>query len=103
MSDYIATLPVDDEPLPESEKKLMNSLLTDDTNPKSTFTKFVQELKMPILFGILFVVLGSSTTGDIIASLVPYAKSSEMSSLVARAFLFAVLVFMYNNLHIVMK
>lgn len=102
MSDYIATLPVDDEPLPESEKQLMNSLLTDSTE-KPTFTKFVQELKMPILFGILFVVLASNTTGDIIASLVPYAKSSEMSSLVSRAFLFAVLVFMYNNLHIVMK
>lgn len=98
MSDYIATLPVDDEPVPPDERYLVDTLFK---GKKTPIGNFLRDLKQPLVAGILFALLSNSTVTQIIRDAVPYAKSSEISLLIFKTFLFVVFLYLYNNLHLV--
>lgn len=100
MSDYIATLPVDDDPVPPDERHLVDALFV---GKNTSMGNLLKDLKQPVIAGILFALLSNSTVTQVIRDAVPYAKSSEMSLLLFKTFLFVVLLYLYNNLHLVTR
>lgn len=100
MSDYIQSLPTDDTPVTSVENEIVNDILKNDT---SLIFKLLTDMKEPILGGILFVFLNLPVVKDFIESMVPYAKSSEISSLLFRLVVFIILFFFLKNLALVIK
>jgi hypothetical protein len=101
MSDYIQSLPTDEEPIPPDQKQIIDSILVDDK--KSSIQYFMHELKLPLIVGIFTILIFNNKITDIIKDLVPYTRKSETSLLVFRTFIMMVLVFFYLNIGIVMK
>jgi hypothetical protein len=96
MSDIINTLPVDEEPLGVDEQQILSQILASN---RTGFHGFMTDIKMPIIYGALFLAM-SLPFVDPIVSLIPYAKSSKMSLLVTKTFLFIVFGFIINNLEL---
>lgn len=90
MSDFIETLPVDNEPLSYYDSHILNDLL------KSNYTlqMFINEIKDAIVVGILFVLMTLSK--EFIDNTIPYAKSSYLSSILFRAVFIAILFQIYQ-------
>jgi hypothetical protein len=100
MSDYIASLPTDETPLTTSESELVEEILKKDTG---MVYKLLKDLQDPLFGGILFILLNLPFVKSMIEEFVPYAKSSEVSSLLFRVLLFVVLFFFFKNLGLVIK
>ena len=100
MSDFIESLPTDNGPVRSDEEEILGEILKND---KTSFQKFIGDLKDPILGGVLFIVLNIPFVKQLISDFVPYAKSSEMSSLVFRLVLFVVLFFLIQNINLIQK
>ena len=100
MADYIESLPTDDAPLNSDEVQVMNTLFKKDAN---MIQKCLNEIKLPLIVAIVFILLSTSHVTDFIRNTVPYAKSSETSLLAFKTLLFMVIVFIYNNCNLVMK
>lgn len=100
MSDYIQSLPTDETPVTSVETEIVNDILKNDT---SLIFKLLSDMKDPLLGGILFVFLNLTPVKDFIESIVPYAKSSEISSLIFRLIVFVILFFFLKNLALVVK
>lgn len=99
MSDYIATLPVDDEPVTPDDRYLANTLF--GNNKRSILGSLLRDLKQPLVAGVLFAILSNSTVTQLIRDVIPYAKSSEISLLIFKTSMFIILMYLYNNLHLV--
>ncbi len=100
MSDYIATLPVDDDPIPSNEKYLADNLFK---TRNTTMSRVLNDLKLPFVAGLLFVMLSNTYVSQLIRDTIPYAKSSEVSLLIFKTSVFVVLLYLYTNLHLVKK
>jgi hypothetical protein len=98
--DYIESLPTDNEPLNPEEKQFAETILQKDA---TKFHKFLAELKLPLIIGILFLIINSPQVSNFLRDNVAYAKSSEMSLLCFKAALFMTAVFIYNNVNYIMK
>lgn len=95
-SDIISSLPVDDEPLGYEEQQILSQIL--ETN-SSGFHRFIADLKMPIIYGALFLAL-SLPFVDPIISMIPYAKTSKMSLLFTKTFMFIAAGFIITNMEL---
>ena len=100
MVDNIESLPTDSEPMTESEKEVMDTILKKDA---TKLQKFIYELKLPLIAGILFILINSPQVTDFIKSTVRYAGSSETSMLCFKAVLFMLSIFVYNNIGYIVK
>lgn len=100
MSDYIESLPTDDLPLNSTETKFMENILKND---KTSFELFLSEMKLVLIFGVLFLIINTPQVSDFIQNTIPYANSSKMSLLCFKCLLFMLLVFIYNNCNLVMR
>lgn len=100
MSDFIATLPVDNEPIPPDENRLLEQILS----PNSfRFQAFLNDLKIPLLAGFIFLIISNSTVRKFISDTIPYAKSSETSLSIVQGFIIVIILYLINNLSSVMK
>jgi hypothetical protein len=95
MSDFIDFLPTDDAPLTPSEQLVMNTILP---SPTDGLQNLLQDLKMPVLFGLAFLIINLPQVSDLIKNTVPYANSSDLSLLLFKTALFVLVVFLCNNL-----
>ena len=100
MSDIIESLPTDNDPLESEEKYIIETILQKDA---TKFQKFIHEIKLPIIAGILFLLINSPQVSSFLKDNVSYARSSDMSLLCFKAAIFMVALFIYSNLHYVMK
>lgn len=96
MTDFIDSLPVDDEPLGTEEQQILSQILNAN---KGGFHGFMTDIKMPIVYGSLFLAL-SLPFVDPIIELIPYAKSSKMSLLVTKTLIFIIIGFIITNLEL---
>jgi hypothetical protein len=97
--DYIESLPTDNEPLKPEEKEIVDTILKKDA---TKFQKFIQELKLPLIAGIVFLIINSPQVSNFLRDNIAYARSSEMSLLCLKTVLFMIFVFIYTNLHYIM-
>ncbi len=98
MSDYIATLPVDNEPLPPDQQHLIDDLSLQN---RFKFARLLSELKGPLILCAIFFLINHPVVSTMIQDSSSYAKSSEFSLLIVKTVLFLVFVFLYNNVHLV--
>lgn len=98
--DYIDSLPTDEEPLKPEEKHIADTILKKDA---TKFQTFIQELKLPLFVGIVFLVINSPQVSDFLRDNIAYARSSSMSLLCLKAVIMMIVVFIYNNLYYLMK
>lgn len=91
---------MDDIPISSEDKEILDNIMKKDL---STFEKFLSELKQPVLAGILFVIISTPQVSDFMLNTIPYARSSAVSLLCLKAFVFVVLLFLYNNSAFLMK
>lgn len=95
MSDYIQTLPSDNDPVQPFEREIFDEILKND---KSTLQVILHDFKDPLLGGILFILLSLPFVEKSIQAFVPYANSSPTSSLVFRLLLFILLFYIAKNI-----
>ena len=100
MGDYINSLPTDDEPLNSKEQEFLDSLFRNDS---TTFQKLVNELREPLVAGILFLLLNVPQVTEFLKTTVPYANSSETSLLCFKTLLFVILLLLYNNSDLIFR
>jgi hypothetical protein len=98
MADPLHSLPTDTTPLAPEESRLLNELLHP---PKQTFHHFINDLKQPLLFALLFMLFSQSQTTIFFQSFIPYLRESPYSVLLFKAALFGLLVFLIQNVQIV--
>lgn len=96
MSDFIATLPVDEHPMTQDEKHFLSQVLQ-ETSSTLTIKSFISELRIPLIVGILFLILGMPQVSEFIRASVPYARSSDSSLLIFKTGLIIVLIFVIIN------
>jgi len=85
MGDPLQTLPTDKEPMNPHEQILLNAIFKEET---SSITKLFQEMRIPIIAGILFLVLSIPQTSVMLKSVVPYVSKSEVSLVLFKTILF---------------
>jgi len=95
--DYISTLPVYDSPVPQEHSILIDTI-TQQPN-KTTIHRFFNELRLPIIFGIVFFILSLPYGSEVIQSLIPYTRKRELSLLVVKTAFFVLIAFIltYNK------
>ncbi len=98
--DYIESLPVDNHPLKPEESVLIDTILKTDG---SAFQRILNELKTPLVSGILFLVLNSSPIEALLKDTIPYARSSDASLLCLKTIVFILLLFAFNNVCYALK
>ena len=94
MSDYIESLPTDEIPLSEPESVLLYNILKSDDSP---FKRILSELRDPLIIGCLFIIMNLPQITDIIASIVPYSKTSTSAMLGIKCFIIIIIWFIYKN------
>lgn len=99
MTDYIHFLPTDDNPINPVEKQVFANILNSNTS-STQLHSFINELKQPLLVGIVFMLLNTEQSNTLIESVVGYARSSKTSLLLFKTFLFIVIYFVWQNIAI---
>ena len=92
MGDYINILPTDDDPVNIEDMTIVNSIFKENIE---SFSSFMDKMKSPALIGALFFLITSDSIADIIKHIIPYAKSSNLSFLISRTAIFALLYFIF--------
>lgn len=104
MSDYIATLPVDDEPLPPDERYMAEQIFSrNPPTPSAALGTLLAELRGPVITGALFAVFSMSFVTNTIRDIIPYTKSSELSLILFKTVVFVILIYVMNNLHLLRR
>ncbi len=98
--DYIESLPTDNEPIDSEERQLMDKILEKDA---PAFQRLIQELKLPIVAGLLFMIVNNPQITEFFKTSVPYTRTSEMSMLCFKTLLFTVALFLYININHLLK
>lgn len=95
--DYITTLPVDDSPISQEHVRIID-LITRTTDEKTIY-QFFNELRLPIVFGIVFFVLSLPYGSDVIRSIIPYTQKKELSLIIVKTLFFVLVAFIltYNK------
>ncbi len=79
--DIIRSLPTDDiEPTP-IEMEIVNQIFK---QRKSTFSKFLEDLKEPLIVGALFILFNLPYISNIIISVIPLTTNSSMILLIVK-------------------
>lgn len=94
MSDYLETLPTDNDPVSSEEKEIFNMVLQNDTKG---FQNLLTEFKTPIVIGAFFVLISMPQVSEFIKNTISYTKTSETSMLIFKTLLMVVFVFVYMN------
>jgi len=92
--DYINSLPTDDEPLNPDEKQISDIIFRDDA---SIVHKFISDLKLPLISGIIFLIINSAFVSDFLQSNIAYVRKSNMSLLCLKTILFMICIFVLMN------
>ncbi len=95
MTDSLDTLPVDELPVRPQDQPYLNVLI--QQKKKSTVQSFFQDLKKPIVLGILFMVISTPTFHRFIQSMIPYTQKSDLSVLMAKTVLFIGMVYLLGQ------
>lgn len=95
MSDTLASLPVDEEPVSNDEQQILDKIMQQDQNKLS---KLIQLFKLPGIAGLLFFTLHTQWFTQMTRTSLPYAASSEFSMLVFKTGLFVVALFVYIHM-----
>lgn len=91
MADYIKSLPTDEEKLGIHETFIMNTLLSNTQASEPILHKILAEIKEPIKFSVIFVLLQIPFIDEFIKSAVPYTSKHPYSLLIFKAVVFIVL------------
>lgn len=94
MSDFIQSLPTDDNPLSAEESKILKNILKQDVSP---LHNILIEFKFPLICGIIFFIFNNTNLNDIIKMSVPYANNSDTSLLFIKTIFFIIIVFITQN------
>jgi len=100
MGDYIDSLPVDDTFPDPLDSKILDSLFKNDS---SKLQQFFSDIKDPLVFGIIFILLGTPQATQLFKSTVNYTNTSDISMLCFKAVVFVALVYFYSNISLVIK
>ena len=100
MGDYIDSLPVDDTLPDPSDSKILDTLFKNDSGK---LQQFFSDIKDPLVFGIIFLLLGTPQVTQLLKSTVKYTNNSEVSMLCFKAVVFVALVYFYSNISLVIK
>ena len=94
MSDYIMSLPTDDQPMNPEESHLFDSII----KPGSmNFHDLLFDFKDSIILGGVFFAMNMDGMDGFIQNIIPYAKSSPTSLLVCKTLLFIIIAFLLRN------
>jgi hypothetical protein len=99
MSDYIQSLPEDEIPIKVEDRELLETILRKDN---SKLEKFIHELKLPILAGILFLIMSMPQVTNFLRENVAYART-DISLLCLKTVMFMFIFFLYLNMSYLMK
>lgn len=94
MGDHITSLPTDDTQLPAAESALLDSILKQETKSIKTL---LDDIKIPLVAGVLFLMFNSQILTDFIKNSIPYARSSETSLLCFKAAVLVMVLYLYIN------
>ena len=97
MSDYINTLPTDDDPLNPSESNIMNIITGKDGSGDTAMLRILNEMKIPIVIGILFLLVSTSQFTDILRTCIPFTGKNDTHMLMMKTVVFIILVFVLMN------
>jgi len=100
MSDHLAYLPTDDEPVNPDEQRLVDAILSRSSN---RFTRILEVMKEPLIAGVLFAILSTQQSSDIIAALLPQKRRSDATTLILKSLLFTMTLFVLRNTHAVFR
>lgn len=105
MSDDISLLPRDNDPVPDEDQQIVDSITgsgstpaVSHSDPKFSIHLLFKDLKSIIISSILFAVLSSPPTITIIKDFIPYARSSTSSLIAVQTLLFAICIFILGNI-----
>ncbi len=93
MSDSLYTLPTDEIPIRPHDTRYMDMILKQQS--KSTVQTFLQSLKEPLVYGILFILLNTPTFRTLCSTALPQVQRTETTFLLFKSFVFIILVFLY--------
>jgi len=91
MGDCLQTLPTDQQPIDPLEQRLLNTIFKEES---TSMTRLFQDLKIPLIAGMLFVLLSVPQLNQFLKSTIPYARSSETSLIVLKAVVFIGIMFL---------
>ena len=106
MSQYIANLPTDFEPVSLEEQSILDSLFTRpleklnaDSPPAdgTTLHRFIEAFKVPLLIGLVFFILASNIMTSMIQTAVPHTHGSTLSVSIVKALSVSILTFIILN------
>lgn len=100
MADPINILPMDEEPLTSNEKNMMEAITK---SQQTSFHRFIHELRQPLIYAVLFVLLNLSQTNNLIQGIVPYAQRSDEALLITKTVIFISVILFSKNYHYIMK
>ncbi len=95
MSDSLDTLPTDEIPMRPHDTQYMDIILKQQS--KSNVQSFMQSLKEPIVYGILFLLLNTPTFRTLCSTVLPYVLRTETTFLFFQTFVFITLVLLYSS------
>lgn len=93
MGDSLQTLPTDQQPMDPHEQHLLNTIFKEET---SSITNLFQELRLPIIVGVLFLILSLPQWNNLLQSVIPYTNKSQSSLIVFKTFVFIIVVFILS-------
>lgn len=104
MGDSLKSLPIDEIKPSLADRTAVDRIVSSfsksggggDAAPEKV-GGFINELKLPLIVGFLFLILASPATNHMIETAIPYAASSPTSLLVFKAVVIVAIVFYLRN------
>jgi len=91
MGDCLQTLPTDQQPIDPYEQRLLNTIFKEES---LSMTRLFQDLKLPLIAGLLFLLLSVPQLNVFLKTSIPYARSSETSLIVFKTVVFIGIMFL---------
>ena len=88
LGDNIYQLPVDEQPVTDHDTQIINTVFRKE---RSSIQALASELKEPLIIGILFILLSSSKSDDLVKKVIPYANNSHVGLIIIKTLVFMLL------------
>lgn len=95
MSDFIESLPIDENPISKEDTQLVMELFGNEQTNK--LQSLVTELYYPFIIGGVFLLCNIKTIDTFLHTLIPYTRSSNMFFLLLKTLVFSSIVYIILN------
>ena len=100
LGDPIQMLPVDEIPPTIEECNILNRIFTPAIQKGG---KFKEDMKFLLVVIILFIIISLPQFKTLLSKLIPIIEKSVYIDVLTRGIILALLVYIYQNIHLVMK